>query len=517
MKGTLFIAEDQPNFRKGLLKLAGKRSTEWIVVGEAANGQAALSAMERSVPDLLITDIRMPRMDGLQLTKEIRSRGWKTKIVVITGFKDFAYAQSALKFGVLDFITKPCVEADILSLLDRTYIRLLEENQSQRLMEEWKHQHEDSQLRSAIMGTSYNSGEVETLLRRMKEGEVYFLTVVAYSSPDKLYTGQDIPLLQFAIVNIVREHVQQWFGEGYRLIALNVSQWALIVDRSAAASLSSSWLQLLSESVRYYLKLTLVCSGQGRSRTAKELHQVYEQYGVGAIRSADMDSESIHGSMLQPTALHEVENQIVSWLMSRDSSKLSTGLQDQAMRIQALPLQNAKIQAILLATALVRLVQVQFPEWQMASRSIDWESAYVCDTSERLTSWLHVYIHEFLNAHQDWLASKNDNPVKQAIRFMQEKYMETCGLAEVAAHVHLNPSYFSNLFKKETGDSVTGFIQTLRMQKAKLLLGSTDMKIFEIAEAVGFNDSNYFTHVFNKTEGRSPKEYRKQMAAEVGG
>lgn len=118
-----------------------------------------------------------------------------------------------------------------------------------------------------------------------------------------------------------------------------------------------------------------------------------------------------------------------------------------------------------------------------------------------------------------WLMSEDNSRLSrelqgQAIRFIEESYMGVCGLAEVAAHVHLNPSYFSNLFKKETGESVTGYIQNLRVQKEKLLLKSTDMKIFEISEATGFNDSIYFTHMFNKVAGVSPKEYRKQMAGQ---
>lgn len=111
MKGKLFIAEDQPNFRKGLLKLAGKRSAEWVVSGEAANGRDALFMMEECVPDLLLTDIRMPHIDGLQLAEEIRSRGWLTKIVIVTGFKvekhysvqdvpllQFAFANIAMEY-----------------------------------------------------------------------------------------------------------------------------------------------------------------------------------------------------------------------------------------------------------------------------------------------------------------------------------------------------------------------------------------------------------------------------------
>ncbi|GIP00617.1 hypothetical protein J14TS5_57020 [Paenibacillus lautus] len=513
MKAKLFIAEDQPNFRKGLLKLAGKRSAEWVVAGEAANGLAALSSMEQCIPDLLLTDIRMPHMDGLELAEEIKARGWGTKIVIITGFKDFAYAQSALKFGVLDFITKPCVEADILNMLDRTYVRLIEENQSGRLVEDWKRQHEDSQLRSAIMGMSCNNGEVEALLGRMKECELYFLSIPTYISSEKHYPAQDMPLLQFALGNIVREHLHKWYGGGFRFFSLSSSEWALLVDRrDSRPEMPSSWLQILTDSIQQYLKLALACCGQGRCRMAEDLRQAYERYCSGLGREVASERSTAYESLLNQTALYEKEKEIVSWLMSGDNGRLNKELLDQEVRISSMPLQTAKIEALLLATALLRLVQVQFPVWRMAARSIEWGSVYKCETPEEIVAWLQGYIHEFLLSHNNWLAGKKDNPVKQAIRFIEEKYMDECGLAKVAAHVHLNPSYFSNLFKKETGESVTGYIQNLRVQKAKILLKSTDMKIFEIAQAIGFNDSNYFTHMFNKVAGLSPKEYRKRTA-----
>ncbi|MFM9277822.1 response regulator [Paenibacillus jiagnxiensis] len=513
MKAKLFIAEDQPNFRKGLLKLAGKRSAEWVVAGEAANGRAALSSMEQCVPDLLLTDIRMPHMDGLELAEEVKTRGWGTKIVIITGFKDFAYAQSALKFGVLDFITKPCVEVDILNMLDRTYVRLIEENQSGWLVAEWKRQHEDSQLRSAIMGMSCNNGEVEALLGRMNECELYFLSIPTYISAEKHYSAQDMPLLQFALGNIVREHLHKWYGGGFRLFSLSSSEWALLANRTdSRPGMPSSWLQTLTDSIQHYLKLALACCGQGRCRTAEDLRQAYERYCSGPGREVVGKGSTAYEFLLNQTVLYEKEKEIVSWLMSGDNSRLNKELLDQVVRISSMPPQTAKIEALLLAAALLRLVQVQFPIWRMAARSIEWGSVYKCETPEEIAAWLQVYIHEFLRSHNSWLAGKIDNPVKQAIQFIEEKYMDECGLAEVAAHVHLNPSYFSNLFKKETGESVTGYIQNLRVQKAKILLKSTDMKIFEIAQAIGFNDSNYFTHMFNRIAGLPPKEYRKRTA-----
>lgn len=515
MKAKLFIAEDQPNFRKGLLKLAGKRSAEWVVTGEAANGRDALLMMENGVPDLLLTDIRMPHVDGLQLAEEVRRRGWLTKIVIVTGFKDFSYAQSAVKFGVLDFITKPCVETDIVSVLDRVYVQLIEESQSQLLVEGWKRQHEDSELRSAIMGMPYSGEEVEVLLKRMMPCELHFLRIPHYFPLEKQYSAQDVPLLQFAFANIAEEHLNKWFPGCYRLFPLNASEWALLVNRSVSRppDTSSACLQALTDSVHHYLRLTLECSGQGLCTGAEELRKGYEQYS----RQENRDLGSANESLLNQTALYEKEKEIVTWLMSEDNSRLGRELHEQAVRISRFPLQTAKIEALLLAAAILRLVQVQFPEWQMAVRPIEWDSVYKFETPDDIASWLQGYIHEFLQSHNNWLASKKDHPVKQAIRYIEETYMGVCGLAEVAAHVHLNPSYFSTLFKKETGESVTGYIQNLRVQKAKLLLKSTDMKIFEISEATGFNDSNYFTHMFNKVAGVSPKEYRKQMAGQSKG
>lgn len=506
MKGKLIIAEDQPNFRKGLLKLAGKRASEWIVVGEAANGQSALTAMEACVPDLLITDIRMPQMDGLQLTREVRSRGWRTKVIMITGFKDFAYAQSALRYGVLDFITKPCVEADILALLDRAYDQLVEEQQSQRQIDIWQRQHEDSQLRSAIVGIAHPAVELAELLEVLAHGEVYFLSVPSYTSADKGYASEDVPLLHFAIDNMIGELGQQWLGERCRLVALSASRWALIIDR-AVERLPDDWLWQLSDAVRRYLKLELQWHGPGACRTPEQLRQSYASYSMAVDGAAKPDPAA---DWLDPAILHELEQRLLASLLSGDSAQVSQELRRHTEQVRSLPLSRARSEALLLATALHRLVRAQFPEWPLAAEAIAWDAVYRCGDPEQAADWLQQRIDAFLEAHREWLARHNDTPVTQAIRYIQSHYAEGCGLAEVAAHVHLNPSYFSHLFKKETGDSVTGYLQGLRMQKAKLLLGSTEMKIFEVAQAVGFNDSNYFTSMFNKLEGLSPKEYRKQ-------
>lgn len=519
MKGKLFIVEDQPHFRKGLLKLAAKRSEEWTVIGEAGNGRDALTRMEDEIPDLLLTDIRMPFLDGLGVVEEVRRRGWETSVVIITGFKDFTYAQTAVKFGVLDFLTKPCVEADVLAVLDQAYRKLVQAKQAGRRAENWRRQHEDHELRSGILGLSCNCTEVKALLTTDLLGmTLYFVSIPTYLTPEKEYGEQDILLLQFAVMNILEEHLQAHAPEAYRLISLTRSKWALFLGPTRAeAAEQGALLPQLAESVKQYLKLDLEWQEQAPCLTKKALHAAYVNYVNNAAPKPEEPASQHNAALLNQTALRDKEGEVLAWLMAGDSGWLAQTLREQVKRMQGLGHAQAKIEALLLATALYRVAQMQFPEWAAEQGVVEWNSVYRCVTSEDTVAWLKEFIDRFLDGYSRFLASKNGNPVVQATRFIEENYMQECGLAEVAAHVHLNPSYFSSLFKKETGESVTGYVLKLRMQKAKLLLKSTDMRIFEISEAIGFNDSNYFTNTFNKMTGLSPKEFRKQEMKGEGG
>lgn len=121
---------------------------------------------------------------------------------------------------------------------------------------------------------------------------------------------------------------------------------------------------------------------------------------------------------------------------------------------------------------------------------------------------------ELLLLFNNWQALKNDNLIEKAVKYIEEYYNEACRLTDVAAYVHLNASYFSVLFKKTVGESFTRFVTRTRMDKAALLLRNTDMKIFEIACAVGFDEPNYFTNVFKQQYQMTPKEYRNYRVPE---
>ncbi|MEF2245940.1 AraC family transcriptional regulator [Paenibacillus sp. IITD108] len=130
-------------------------------------------------------------------------------------------------------------------------------------------------------------------------------------------------------------------------------------------------------------------------------------------------------------------------------------------------------------------------------------------TSDQLLQWAEELAKQFIACFQTWQANMNNNVIDKTLNYIEQNYMETCGLSTVAEMFHMSVTYFSKLFKKETGETYTNYLTKVRMEKAKLLLCNTDMKMFEIASAVGFNDPNYFTNVFNRTQNVSPTEFRR--------
>lgn len=254
MSGNVMVIEDQYHFRKGLVKMIEDSHFNWSVISEASNGLDALKILEAHQPDLILTDIRMPVMDGIEFVTMLRQKYPKTMVIILSGYRDFEYAQAAIKLGVIDYLVKPCTEEDITQMLHKASVHL--------------------------------------------------------------------------------------------------------------------------------------------SSKGKSAHQA------------------------EPEKQQEQDNMSIE--------------------------------------------------------------------------------------------EKQQKLITKAIAYIQLHYADDCRMTEVASHVKLNSSYFSVLFKKITGDSFTAYLTRIRMEKAAHLLVTTEMKIFEVATATGFEGSNYFINVFKQYYSISPKEYRNR-------
>ncbi|WP_028548209.1 response regulator transcription factor [Paenibacillus sp. UNC451MF] len=512
LNGNVLIVEDQPNFRKGLARMVEEGKLGWSVVGEAGNGQDALELLDQVKPDLVLTDIRMPLMDGIEFVGRLRQRYPDMLVIILTAYKHFEYAQAAVRHGALDFLIKPCTEEDVRQVLVKASERFYEQyaqRQNRKLQQKLE---QDQTLRSALLDLPYTPQDAQCLNDLLEGTELWQLQLDNADLAKKQYGKSDLSLIQFALSNIIEELLR---GEGQhaRLILIEHDRFVLV---SQQQRLEDGVREAIQASALQYLNIHLHWMRMGMAPKVEQLAVLYAgAKGAASGKSEFSEVQSNEAGAttslsLSQARVKELEVQLMSAIMTGQADQLQQLLDRMLEELQSQTPDEMKLYALTLSIAMHSTVQTQFETDEAAVLTgVPYDMPQSHWSPEEVLNWAKEQVRSFILLFNNWQASKSDNLIERAVKYIEEHYSEECRLTDVASHIHLNPSYFSVLFKKSTGESFTRYVTRIRMDKAALLLRNTDMKIFEIACAVGFDEPNYFTNVFRQQFQMSPKEYRK--------
>jgi two-component system response regulator YesN len=509
MNGKLLIVEDQTFFRKGLRKMIEEHAIGWTVVGEAEHGREALELIEREPPDLVLTDIRMPGMDGIELAEHLYLSRLDIDLIILTGYEDFKYAQAALRYGAIDFLLKPCNEETLIGVLQKAHEHYRAKRQQQQRLLAGERAEEESVLRAHMLRLPHDAEAAAPVVANCLRRELLFIAVDSYYPGDKRYEAKDLGLLQFALNNILAELIEG-YGVRWQSVPLEFDRFALFADGDVPEEFKSS----AERSVRHYLGIGIRVVPFGRLAKPDDLTDAYEQFGrslapsAGEARAAGVAL----GGPDRQSQVKELQVQLAADIAVGQIDKLKRMLDDAIGRLPELALEDAKMEALTLALAMNATAKQSFD-----SRADDpafgdrLERLQQAGAPEMVAEWARQAAKTFLTEYDDWKSGKNRNIVTRTLDYLDKHYMEACSLTDIAERFHISPAYFSKLFKKETGDNFSAYLTKIRIQKAAMLLLNTDMKVFEIASAVGYDDPNYFTNVFRMLHHVSPSDYRKQM------
>lgn len=509
--GRVLIVEDQLNFRKGIIKMLHSGDLGWQVVGEAGNGQDALALLEKLKPDLVLTDIRMPIMDGLEFVGHLRKSYPDMIVIILTGYKSFEYAQAAVRLGALDILIKPCTEEDVRQIMNKASERFYDKYALQQKQQMQLQLQQDQELRAVLLDLPYEMSTAAKLDDALVGKELWLLHLNSEDLSQRADGKRDISLLQFAFSNIVEELVK---GAGLeaQLLLVEHDTFLLVtelhqVEESLQEAIPSASLE--------YLKIRAGMISMGLAPSALALAELYvltkgavsEPIGIPGLSGSEAGSGVLLS--LNQAKVREMEVGLMSAILVGQEDSLQVLLNRVLEDLSRSSLEEMRIGALSLSIALHGTIKKQFdPEDKHGLARIPNEMPQSHWTANEVLDWAGEQVKHFQLQFNQWQASKSDNVIERAIKYIEEHYNEECRLTDVASHIHLNPSYFSVVFKKTTGESFTRFVTRVRMDKAALLLRNTDMKIFEIATAIGFDEPNYFTNVFKQQFQMSPKEYR---------
>lgn len=503
MMTRVVVVDDEPLIRSGLIKLINNHHLNWQVVAEASNGQEAINLLPECEPHLVITDICMPILDGIGVAKHIYEKKLPILVVILTGYPEFGYAKAALSYGVVDFLLKPSSLEETNFVLTKAYERIrervLQHQSEQRIAEELI-------VRSVVMGTSYDTAAAALLWQHILGKRLLFFTIRDYTPPEKEYQEKDRGLLQFAMHNIMLELLEQYRLEA-RIVSVNKNLTVLLMTEADSIE---AWCSEMTEVVSELLGLTVFVQDQGAVSSWGDLAARYDAMTRGLSRENDhnVKEHSENQSPIYKERLHHINGLIMSYLAIGRPGQVKEELTKQLLASAELSLPMCKAEALAILMAMTHVMNREFG--YVGKFPLEKLLTYITsqETKQDVIKEADVQLQDYFQHIDRWFLDKKYSLVTRAKHYVENHYSEACNISEIAAHLYVSPNHLGNLFKKETGDTLTNYVTLVRMERAKMLLANADMKITDIALSAGFANSNYFATQFKELFGISPKEYR---------
>lgn len=535
MAYTILLVDDESAVREGIRTCTPWERYDFKVVGEAGNGIEALEMIEELHPDVVITDIKMPYLDGMQLIKEIRRSHPPVTIIIISGYDEFTYAQQAIRYDVSEYVLKPVTSEDICNLLERTkksldedIIRIQDQNRLKNLYNQALPLIREKFLVSLL--TPVHQIPNTSLIAKAKdygfnlEGDEF---IVATFETD--HDKQDDPLEAMALLEVTMDVLQK---EGSDLVFQFENQIVVIFTANSHGEGQYDSL---------FRKQTF--------RKVEQLHSYLEKYfpfpmviGVGnlvhlpsAISQSYMQAlEALNYSSFYPEqhilVISDLEKpdtkedkSLLQEFLSNVIISVKLGTEEQVVesvnelfgeRVATLPIEG--LQAILLDISSSLNALAESYDYNLFHLGGDGDSrAFFTELGSLNTlGKARRWLTKIAIATRTAISGQREN---SHIQFVQEaksliaKHFTESGfcLDQVCEMIGVSPSYFSSTFKREIGISFVQYLTTMRMTRAKELLVKSEGKTYEIAQAVGFTEPNYFSFCFKRYEGVSPSQYRQ--------
>lgn len=514
----LLIVEDEWLVREGLKHTIAWNELDCELVGEAENGVEALEILKKQEVDIVLTDIRMPGMDGLELARHVVENYPEIEIVFLTGFDEFSYAQTALKLGSADYILKPTNPHELTQTFKRV-IGKVEQKQEQRQKHEMAQSFlKDHQLR-LVSSLFYNlcigsAGNKELELFQEIRGE-----------SRKSLAPYQIVVIELETADEHDEQGRNYLPNDWETDLLHVTQGCMfrlfyhrIVLMLTGNQLQSEWAKehLMSPLQRQDKKACTICWSD-RHDSLHDLPMAYEEalYAVQHVVYLGYPAE-IHYSQLNAltglTDRHSITDQdleeLVKWKNDED---IETSVQEWMVGLlkeYRNEMERRKVTFHFIFDVYMRLYRIMggnsgIPDHEHLLRK--WSQS---DSPQAMINWL-IEVMVAIRRQYTEQAKTSRHGIQQTMDDLKENYHLDISLQDMARSAHMSESYYSRLFKKHAGISFIEYLTMLRMERAKELLLHPDERIYEVSLAVGYQDSRYFSQLFRKYTGESPTDFRK--------
>lgn len=510
------LVDDEPLIRMGTKKKLEPMADQIQCIGEADNGEQAIALAEQLHPDVVILDMEMPVMDGTKLLPYLAEHYPETQLIVISGYKSFDYVKHALSANVIDYILKPFTAGQIQDTVRQALERIETSNSIHaqiRLSEEQKeiayYEHDVQLIQNLILGYSVSDTEIGSQkLAFLRQSQKLVLAMVYISMPvEQLHISEHLSELEFSEMTLFLPHPSNPHIGFFILCLPNDMNYPPSLFYTKALQNFISYMQTYH--ALSYWGISSSCSGH------EHLHTAYEQ-ACASLSSMPVNQTQSQYYIWEPeieSRLHEFHWEKkeeflfrIEAGMSTDVHRLLSELYTQELQIESLTLADIKYHYHQLTEECL-LILKQYLNQSGASQSMHNIVKEIFSVEE-----LHKYYDRFFCNLSEMLKPKSvyaiEDTIEQIKIYTCRNYYKNLTVDFLASLFYMNSSYLSHLFRKQTGEKYVQYLNSIRIEKAKELLTTTDKKLYQIAKAVGYDNNKYFFRVFKKWEGITPEQYR---------
>ncbi|WP_042462387.1 response regulator transcription factor [Neobacillus dielmonensis] len=514
------IVDDDRIIRKGLSKVIPWAKHGFELAGLAADGVEGLDVIKKTDPQIVISDIQMPFMDGLEMTRAIKKFNSKTKIILLTGYQDFKYAHQAIQLKAFDFLLKPIETSELIEKLEQASMEIERENQIECQIHD-SHEYRQQQFLKTLCLRPLNNQE---MFKELSMIGIHPVGSISVALSVKLDQTEFPSALKTNIMKECREYIKTAPLKGF-VLNDDGEQFGLFIFSAetskdmfaqSIADLARELLNLIKNKFQTTVTIT-------RGRVYKQLTDLRYSY-LESLKAMDFrhimginctySIEAIDTSQWEERGdAFEVEHELLKYVTLGLPDKVSEVL--EVIKRQIKIKRNMTLQdTVLLAIRIVHLIG-----YESAKIINNWDETKILELENKLIKMqimddIFTEIERLALEAADMVKNINRNRkhtlVKKAIDFINDHYQcASLNLQTVADEVHVSYAYLSNLFKVELGYNFGEILLEKRMNRAIELFQQSDLKTYEVAEQTGYSNSNYFSSSFKKYTGFSPAEFKK--------
>lgn len=540
----IFLAEDEVVVRETIKRMIPWEELGFELVGEAADGEMALPLLIRQQPDLLITDIKMPFMDGLTLARLAKKEIPGLKVVILSGYDDFNYAKQAIGIGVEDYLLKPITKNALIERLSEIRSRYEHEKTQKEYYEKFQREMQAYEKNSsrdffeALVGGSMDMMEVYKRAEKLGldiVAEAYNVLIFTMNC-DENFSGQRDEYSSWEAESL--ELLENFFAghSSAMLFRSNIFSYGVLlkgqretIEENTRACVDEIRKILSRQDGRREWFLAVGQSVERLSQIQKSYHTASRAFSQRYLYDENILYYDEMETMEHPGGQAETEDN--AYLQKVDVNALnpailqkflSNGLQEETENfvkdyfyaIGQEPMESLVFRNYVILN--VRFSVISFIKGlgcdtnEMESADTEEVLAESGKNMESAIAYAKKMISQAIEIRDQNSGNKNRSILKTVVDFIDSHYMdEEISLNTVANVANVSSNHFSALFSQNMGQTFIEYLTTLRMNKAKELLRCTGMRSSEIAGEIGYKDAHYFSYLFKKTQGMTPSDYRK--------